>query len=358
MAVNMTYRCLNCGADLKWNPQTENWQCEYCDKGFTLAELEAAGKAEVAPETVEKETVLEEQQASTDGTSGRMVAYTCNHCGAQIVTDETTSATICAYCGSPVVISEKLIGDFAPEQLIPFRYTKEQAVATFKQFIKKPLTPKLFYTQATLDKITGIYVPFWLYDGVSDTDMIAEGTKVTSWSDKRNHYTRSDVFRFHRAGNIQFTKIPVDCSAKSDDAAMDSLEPFLLDELVDFSPAYLAGFLAERYSVPEKEGEDRAAKRAENSVQDELLGTLQGFAALHVQQSEEHFSVTNRRYVLLPVWFLNTQYRGKNYLFAMNGQTGKMIGNAPISAGKSLLCGAGSFAASALAITAVLAGLS
>lgn len=355
MAANITYRCLNCGGDLAWNAETQSWKCEYCDHEFTLDQLEAAGKADIAEETVQKEQDVDDGVQSTDGTQGDMVAYTCNHCGAEIITDKSTAATFCVYCGNPVVISEKLVGAFRPEKVIPFKTTKEQAIEAFKKYIKKPLTPKYFYTSGNLDKITGIYVPFWLYDGTGESDIIATGTKITTWSDKKNRYTKTDTFNFYRTGNMQFNGIPVDCSSKTDDAAMDSIEPFDFNEMVDFSPAYLAGYLAEKFDISDSEGVERAKNRAVSTTTNALLQTINGFAAVSVTNSQENFKVGTRRYVLLPVWLLNTQYKGKNYLFAMNGQTGKLIGNTPIHAGKAALYGLATFAVSCVGIAALLA---
>lgn len=354
MAANITYRCLNCGGDLAWNAQLQTWKCEYCDQSFTLDQLDAAGKAEISQDTVQRETEIEDTVESTDGTAGDMVSYTCNHCGAEIVTDKTTSATFCVYCGNPVVISEKLIGLFKPEKVIPFKTTKQQAVDAFKQYIKKPLTPRPFYTTGNLDKITGVYIPFWLYDGTAESELVATGTKVTTWSDRRNRYTKTDTYNFYRSGALDFHSIPVDCSSKTDDATMDSIEPFQFSEMVDFSPAYLAGYLAEKYDITDDAGEQRACGRAANTTIGALLQTVKGFTAVSVLNSDDRFAVEQRRYVLLPVWLLNTKYKGKNYLFAMNGQTGKLIGNTPIDVGRALLYGIATFAVSCVGIAGLL----
>lgn len=354
MAANIIYRCLNCGADLAWNAVTQSWKCEYCDQEFTLEQLAAAGKADVTEDTVQKERDVEDTVASTDGTEGDMVAYTCSHCGAEIITDHTTSATICVYCGNPVVISEKLVGAFRPEKVIPFKTTKEQVQNAFRTFIKKPLTPKLFYSAANLNKITGIYIPFWLYDGTAAGDVTATGNKVTTWSDSKNRYTRTDVYSLYRSAQMSFASIPVDSSSKTDDAAMDSIEPYDFSGMVDFSPAYLAGYLAEKYDIPDDEGAQRAVSRAGGTLKDAMMKSIHGYSSVCVVDSDNRFTIEQRRYVLLPVWLLNTQYKGKNYLFAMNGQTGKLIGNLPVSKGKALLYGLATFAGTLFGIAGLL----
>ncbi|WP_230397720.1 hypothetical protein [Novisyntrophococcus fermenticellae] len=347
MAENMNYRCLNCGGELTWNPGLQAWKCEYCDSEFQLKELEAAQKAKVQEESAEHRKDSEEKTA-TDGTAraaaDHLVEYSCSYCGARIITDETTSATFCAYCQSPIVISSQLAGDFAPEKLIPFVKTKETVMKEYQSFVKKPLTPRFFYEQNNIEKLTGIYIPFFLYDTKGMGNLDVKGTRVTVWQDSRNRYTKTDTYSYKVEGNLEFENIPVDASSKTDDAAMDSIEPFDFNKMVDFSPAYLAGFMAERYDEEDERTRKRMEHRANKSLKNQLLQTAPAYNTTSVVREDLKQIVAKRKYVLLPTWILNTRYHGKDYLFAMNGQTGKFVGNLPVDKKKLCLYGLGTFA--------------
>ena len=349
MAKNMNYRCLHCGADLAWNPDAQTWKCEYCDSEFSLEELKAAGKGEIQEESILQGQVTEEE-TTTDGTTAangsHLVEYTCDYCGAKVITDETTAATFCAYCQSPIVVSSQLVGNFKPEKVIPFTKTKEAVMMEYRSFVKKPLTPKLFYEKNHIEKLTGVYIPFFLYDTTGSGEREVHGTRVKVWQDRKNRYTKTDTYRCELEGSVDFKDVPVDASSKTDDAAMDSIEPFDFTKLADFSPAYLAGFMAERYDVGESETKDRMERRVTHSLKEKLLSKAPVYDSRSIIRENLHLNTKERRYVLLPVWILNTRYHGEDYLFAMNGQTGKFVGNLPIDKKKLLLYGLGTFAGS------------
>ena len=170
MAVNISYKCPNCGAELFWSADKNCWACEYCDGQFTLKDLEEAGgdakKAEeLNKDNVEKheEVDKDEYSMSNDGTVGNdLVKYTCSHCGAEIITDRSTAATVCVYCGNAVIMGEQIIDNFSPDYVIPFKVPKTQVMDAFQKFSKKPLTPKDFNCDRVVDKMQGVYIPFWL----------------------------------------------------------------------------------------------------------------------------------------------------------------------------------------------------
>ena len=326
----IVYRCLNCGAELLFNAETQNWTCEYCDAAYNLSELEAAGKADVESNKKQVAVDVDDTVESTDGTKGDMVMYRCSHCNAEIITDVTTSATTCAYCNNPIVLSGQLTGKYAVEGIIPFKYTKEDAVEAYLKFCKKPLTPRVFISEKNLKRITGIYIPFWLYDCGSSCSMRAEGTKVMSWRAGDYMYTKTDVYDVRRAGSLAYSGIPTDASSKTDDAIMDSIEPYDYEKIVPFSAPFLAGYLAERFDIEEQTAIDRVYKRVQRTTEKCFRDTIEGYATVNVKKADIHMAVRKKTYVLLPVWILHTKYKEKEYVFAMNGQSGKVVGNLPI----------------------------
>lgn len=348
MATNIIYKCPTCGAELFWTASKNCFECEYCGDSFTLEQLEAEGQTgAVNEEKVEKheEIVEGEYTESTDGTVGsNLVKYTCSHCGAEIITDRSTAATICVYCGNAVIMGEQIINDFAPDYVIPFAVEKGRVMDAFKDFSKKPLTPNDFNCDKIVDKIQGVYIPFWLYSGRCRGSINAEGINTRTWRSGDYKYTERKYYSVFRDGTLSFDKVPVDASAKTDNDAMDSIEPYDYSAMVKFNPGYLSGFLAERYDEDSKQCFSRASERIENTTRDELKKSCI-YDSLNVKHYDKKLTIEKTQYALLPTWLLYTTYKDKKYFFAMNGQTGKFIGNLPIDKVKlavySLLGGIG-----------------
>lgn len=338
----LTYQCPQCGAPLTFHEDTQRWDCAFCMGSFDLETLQKLEKEKSEPETEEKADEPEENAAS-------MTEYICPQCGAQIITDDTTAATFCVFCQNATIFPEKLKGPFRPAKVIPFIKTKEDAKKAFQKLcFHKPLLPRDFYAPDRLEKITGVYVPFWLFDCHTSGTITASATRVHSWTDRKYRYTKTDYYRVERAGVLNFGKVPADGSAKMDNALMDSIEPYDMSKMVDYTPAYLAGFLAERYDEDNHAVYPRVKTRVEDSLENALRETIQGYSGVMVQQRNFHIQDTAHQNVLFPVWMLMSKYKGKDYLFAMNGQTGKIVGDLPISIGRAAAWFAGIMAGAAL----------
>lgn len=319
MSVN-DHKCHACGADLTFDPSSQKWVCEYCGESYTLEDIKKY-QAQSATQT--------SSNTSVDGYN----ECHCKSCGAQIIMDENTSVTECVYCGNTAIITERLEGNFAPQQLIPFKKTKDDALAAFSNYRKgKWFMPKEFLEQKNIEKISGIYIPFYLYDIDVAARIHVNATKVEHWSDSSYRYTKTDYFEVLREGRMSFNEIPTDASTKFPDNIMDSIEPYDYKDLIDFDSSYIAGFLSEKYDQTIEELSERAEKRAKKTAVDTLLKDVSGYNSKTVTDSVERAKrKDSSKYVLLPVWMLNIKYNDKMYTLAMNGQTGKFIGNVPVS---------------------------
>ncbi len=261
--------------------------------------------------------------------------YNCPSCGAEIITDETTAATSCVYCGNPTVVPGQLGGNLKPDYVIPFKLNKEAAIKALKNhYNKKPLLPKEFKDQNHIEEIKGVYVPFWLFDCDADAYMEYNGQKIRTWRSGNYDVTETSHYHVVREGEICFAKIPVDGSTKMPDAHMDAIEPYNYNEMVAFSTAYLPGFFADKYDVDAEESVERANTRIKNSTTSSFGSTLKEYTTWNVKNADIKIKQGEIKYALLPVWLLTTKWKNENYLFAMNGQTGKLIGDLPISKSK------------------------
>ena len=261
----------------------------------------------------------------------QMNTYVCRSCGGEVLCDESTAATHCPYCDSPVVMKERLANTLRPDLVIPFKLDKAAAKEALQKHISgKVLLPKCFKSENRIDRIQGMYVPFWLYDADTDGDVTFRATRVRRWSDSNYNYTETKYYDVRRAGTMQFEAVPVDASTKMANELMESIEPYDLSQAVDFQSAYLAGYIADKYDVESDVTQSRAEERIRTSTADTLRSTVTGYDTVSLTASDIQFQDMRVRYALLPVWILSTKYQGKDYTFAMNGQTGKMVGDLPM----------------------------
>lgn len=327
------HKCRECNAELKFDPKSQMWICEYCGSSYDIEALKAR---EEKKKDVNK---IGNKDSSYNG-------YHCPDCGAEIVMDENTSVTECVYCGNTAIITERLEGEFAPKELIPFKKNKQDAVNAFLSYKKgKWFMPKEFVDKKNIDKISGIYIPFYLYDVDVAARINVEATRRKVWSDHNYRYTKTDFFDVLREGRMSFSNIPADASKKFPDDIMDSIEPYDFGDLLEFNPAYISGFLSEKYDLSMDEVSERVENRAKQTAVDTLLNDVTGYNSKTVKQSKGKSKIKDSsKYVLLPVWMLNVKYKEKIYTLAMNGQTGKFIGNVPISWKKVIKIWLGIFA--------------
>lgn len=326
----LEYKCPCCNAGLSFHDDTQQLKCDYCDNSFDIETVRAYNAIEEDAST-EAFTWDNTAAGNWDDTEEAMLrSFQCPSCGGTILTDETTAATFCPYCDNPAIMPARLSGTYKPDAVIPFRTSKEDAKAAFLQLCKgKPLLPKSFTAEHRLEKITGMYVPFWLYDCQSDYSGSYKATRTHHWSDSRYYYTKTDHFLLRRATTADFAGIPMDASSKMDDSFMESIEPYDYTFLEPFDMAYLSGYFADKFDVPAENGKTRIQERVDQTIRDKLQNTLLGYATVVPTSWHLNVSHSSARYVLLPVWILNTNFRGKRYTFAMNGQTGKMTGTLP-----------------------------
>lgn len=324
MAEVKNYTCKNCGAGLSFEPASGKWNCQYCRSSFNKEELDHQHGDVGAEDLHEDFSELE--------------SYHCESCGAQLIADETTTATFCVYCRNPVVIKEKFKGVFEPRYVIPFKVTKQQAEDIYRGWMKKRIfAPSNFKNDEEIEKITGIYAPFWLFDCEVDAQISGNGTRVSSWRSGNTEYTRTQHYHVERQGHVHYEKVPVDSATKLDDAFMKLIEPFDYKELKDFSMHYLTGFMAERYDVDVSESSKVMEDRVESYAKNRVRETINGYNSFNMTSDHETLSHVVSHYGLLPVYVLINKFKDKEHLFLINGQTGKVVGQTPLDLKKQLL---------------------
>ncbi len=327
------FKCPCCGGAIEFNSSSQNMKCPYCDTEFEVDALKEFTEAEQDNGDRMNWDIAAEQWQ--EGEQEGMRVYTCQSCGGQIIADETTAASECPYCGNPVVMAGQVTGSLKPDMIIPFKIDKEGAKAALSNFLKgKFLLPRSFRSENRINEIKGVYVPFWLFDCDADAHIRYRATRVRTWRSGDYMNTETSHFLILRNGSVQFDKVPADGSQKMPDELSEAIEPYNYADCTEFNAAYLAGYMADKYDVEAKQCEQRANERIRNSTESEFRKTVRGYTTVMPESTNIRLNSGKIRYALLPVWMLNTEYRGKTYTFAMNGQTGKFIGNLPTDRGR------------------------
>ncbi len=358
MATQVTnYQCPACTAPLRFGTDSGKLECDYCSSSYTVAEIEQLyaqqeAQAQAAFQENQQETADIPADADDWGEDAEtMRAYNCPSCGAELICEQTTAATSCPYCGNPSIVPGQFGGTRKPDFVIPFALDKQAAIAALKKhYQKKFLLPKTFKDENHIEQIKGVYVPFWLFDGTADGDISFSATRVQVRRTSKEEITTTSHYAVRRAGTLSFNRVPVDGSSKMPDGHMDSIEPFDYGDLKPFSTAYLPGFLADKYDVDAETSMQRAGVRCQDSIEAALRNTVIGYNTCIPTGQDIQLHKWQVKYALLPVWMLHTRWKDKDYLFAMNGQTGKLVGDLPVDWGRFW----GLFAAIAVPLMALL----
>ena len=324
----VSYKCPNCSAPLSFDIESQNWKCKFCDSEFTgnnLGQIEALGSSETTKEEISPAVQTQEKEEAT--------MYVCPSCGGKIITTPTTAATFCIYCHNPAIIASRLSEEEnRPAYLIPFKLKKEEAVKKLQSLCsRKIFLPKNFKKMVSAGEVSGLYVPFWLFDIDIASSFTARGLKTQFWSDSSYRYTKTDSYDVARSGEISFKNIPVDGSVKMDDNLMQQLEPFNYSQMLDFKMEYLSGHFAEIHDDNINTAEEKALSRVFPNARSTLLSTAHEYSSLAGTNHSLNKKETSYMNVMLPVWVLMAECGGRKYVFAMNGQTGKMSGYLPKS---------------------------
>lgn len=332
-----TYKCPSCGAALFYAAAEQEMKCDHCGNTFPAETIQQLQEVDEKAESVSQMDWADPYTASWSGQDmEHLRCYRCPSCGSEMVVEETTGASECVYCGNPLVMEDQYRGEYKPANVIPFAKTKEEAMAEYARYCRgKKLLPSGFLAGNRIEKITGVYVPFWLFNCDTDSDITYKATKVRSYRKGQYQITETRHYRVYRSGQLAFRDVPADGSSTMDDTLMESVEPFNAAEQKDFSLAYLAGYQAQRHDVPAEQCKERANARIRKSVLDRFAQTVQGYASVVPEKNSIRVNQAGVREVLMPVWLLNTRWKDKTYSFAMNGQTGRFIGNLPVSFGKA-----------------------
>ncbi len=391
-------KCEACGGSLVFDPKSGKLVCEYCGTVYEI-EAETGGEA-AAPEAgaaipaaagsaaaqgaggaaaqapgqpaqapagsgqapqipsgsvkteVEGFNFHELNDVVTDENAEDLPVYNCRSCGAEIIAPPSQIALTCPYCGNNIVLTEKVSGKLRPNGVLPFKIVPKDLPDAMKRFYRgKVLLPKNFFSESTMGHVTGVYVPFWTFSGGVNGTMQYVGDTVTNSVVGNYRITETKEYAIDRDVSVSFDNVPVDASGRIEDKLMDSLEPFDMKEMKPFDMRYLAGFTADRFDVAKNDIAKRARDRMTSSVSNIAKAQVGGYTNVRSLGGRLNFNI-DAKYLLFPVYLFDITHENKAYHFAVNGQTGKVVGEIPTDKKVSLAYFAKRAAAVAAAVLA------
>ncbi len=264
--------------------------------------------------------------------------YNCVSCGAEVIAPAEQAALTCPYCGNNIVLTDKISGRLRPDGVIPFRIQAKDLPDAVNRFYRdKKLLPRRFFSESTMGRVTGVYVPFWVFRGRVEGRFTYGADSSVSIRNGNYIITTTDHYRLVRDAALDFDDLPVDASGRIEDRLMDSLEPFDSAETKPFDMRYLAGFTADRFDQKKSDISNRAQTRMMTSTATLVdRQATAGYLNAYRKHTDLRPSV-DAKYILFPVYLFDISHAGKNYHFAVNGQTGKVVGDLPTDPGTSLI---------------------
>lgn len=343
----VTYSCPNCDAGLLFDPDEDCFSCEFCLSKFTKEELDATASAQKAAKHAEENEAFNEH----------MREYHCQNCGADIIADEGTAATECYYCHQPVILVGKLTGALKPSKIIPFAFSRDEAKAKLLTFVKKhKFLPRDYYSPEQLEHIQQVYYPFWVTDADVFSTYDTIGHRSTSWREGDYVYTKTSRFRIERAGEIHMEDIVSSALSTGDTKMLEGILPFPSDVHRPFDMAYLSGSVAKKRDTEREALSESVREKMREHARTLLDRTVSGYEGYTPPSTSLSVRSSHWEYTLMPVYILTYRKEKKNktYVFAMNGHTGKIYGELPLSWKKLLILFGGIFAGVFLALLLLL----
>ena len=320
-------KCPNCGATVVYDPETLAMSCPFCGYSRQLPRPEDNGQ-----DVEELDFSTAKNRESLDWGKSKK-SLVCKNCGAETIMDSADTAQCCPYCGStqvmPVDNDEDVI---APGGVVPFEITKEKATQLFKSWMKgKLFAPNDAKTSCEAKNFSGIYLPYWTYD--SQTTSPYEVKLGFNSTDSDGHTTTS--YKTYRGIYERFIDDEtVYASKKTTNRFIKAASTFDFSKLRKYSPEFIAGFLAERYTIGLDEGWDIAKEQIKIKLKNEI-GSMEKKRHHADSVSKVTFntaySKVTYKYVLAPIWIANFKFKEKVYNIVVNGQNGQIRGEAPVS---------------------------
>lgn len=332
-----TFACPQCGAEMGWEADRKMLHCDYC--GYQQ-EPEKAG--EIVEYDLQE--FLRSGTGKAHGYGVETKSIGCQQCGATTAVEPGVTSTECPFCGSNVVLEQETAADIIqPESLVPFQISQEVALRTYRNWLGKGIfRPGDLARRAGRGQLYGVYLPFWTFDAnafsrwraqagyyyyVTETYTATEnGKRVTKTRQVRK--TRWEPAWGQHSGS--YDDLLVYATNSVDQKILERIYPFDTKQLVPYAPQYLSGWRAEQYQIDLGAGWEIGQEEVKDHERDACVRQIPGDTHRNLHVNTAITDVTFK-HALMPVWIASYPYKDKVYRYMVNGQTGKVEGQKPVS---------------------------
>lgn len=353
------YKCPDCGANVEFDPKTNLLFCAYCgqfypaEKVNTNVEVQEEKKENDwhSDESINVKISINGNETNSDSPVNKeytnvesynpefmeMNIFHCSSCGAEVMTNDVEVAKRCAYCGQSTIIFDRVSKEQRPDKILPFSLTKEDAVEIAKRrFAKAKYLPDEV-SNIEVSSVYGIYMPYWIYDS-----HMVMGVNVRVKTD--------NGYESYKESGTKDMLVALDASKKLNDDISLMLNPFPVENAVDFDAAYLSGFYADAFDVPCESRKQDAIRVISNALEDELTSKLpigydeqirdtygdiyKKLGAVQTETYGEKYTLKGIYYAFMPLYFLTFKVKNRRTNILINGVTGKIVGSVPVDTAK------------------------
>lgn len=319
-------KCSSCGGNLKFSPEDKALKCVFCN---------SCEKIEY-----DKNVQKHDFNAMVENTQAYAVfaqenkTFQCSNCGAKILLNKLEISKNCPYCSSPCVMKKSEVSGLAPDAIIPFKFSGEQAAVMYKKALKKKwFLPNKFKKSPPVDNIKGVYVPCFSFDANSSTSYRGVLSKTTSYTSNGKTRTKTTYQNISGDKNMTHKDVLIETSSHIDQVVFNSIKPFNTNELVVFKSSFLMGYSVEHYN----QSLNNCKQIADNIMKQDIKNAiLSQYSYTNVESFSQTTNFSNQKYsyYILPTYQVSYEYKQKNYVTYMNGQTGTVGSGLPRSAVK------------------------
>jgi DNA-directed RNA polymerase subunit RPC12/RpoP len=327
------FPCNSCGASMAFDAESYGLRCDYCG---SVELVEVTG-------SVEEKCYIEFSKAGASQLTrlaAEALQVSCESCGAVVQFTPPETARECCFCGVKIVTQPKAADPLvAPHGALPFSVPDQLAKVRFKAWLGSLwFAPTKLQQLAESDKLISIYIPYWTYDALTDSSYRGErGEYYTEWETYyENGESKSRTVTKTRwrpvSGRVSrfFDDVCVPGTTSIRHDYLQRLEPWDLNLLKPYEPAYLAGHKAEAYRIPVDAGFEKFKNIAYRQIQNDCRRDIGGDRQ-RIHSIDTHYSNVTFKHILLPVYSGAYRFSGKTYQIVINGRTGAVHGGRPFS---------------------------
>lgn len=313
------YACPNCGRNIKFDIASQSLLCDACSSSFSPYD------------------VVKNEDAAKD--TYQTNVYTCPSCGGEIRTEEDNVATaVCMYCGGSNVLTERISDEKKVDYIIPFKVTKEECNRIYAKKLKRNIfAPSEIRRKIKADSFRGIYMPYWIYSITQKGDISLDAKRDY----REGSNSVSETYKIEGKIDASYAGVSYDASSSFPDNMSQVIAPYDIAGLKEFTPSYLSGFYADasdtQSDIYYDEAMELVSETTLKKISDKISPAKLDIAEGTVVREALKSKCDEYRSAMFPVWFMSFKHRGRMSYSVVNGQTGDIYADVPISIWKYLL---------------------